>query len=290
MNIRKFYLENEIGERKSLNGDIFLQNPAGLGVSLDPSFANIGMGFFTNITDEEEPQMPVLGDLVLKKKAYAEYKAFVDWIIAAEKLFLIYNPAGNAEYFRQVDLAYITKTELGVGRWLTAPVAFSPLTPWYLPRPLVLTMETATAAMRFSFRMDNVLRFPNAGLGNFTVELQNSGHIPAAIRFEFSGSVESPKLDLTDAVSSEVYGSCRIDTSTEAGEVLIISTEYLQPKAEKISLGGSHTDLLDFLDVSNDPFFRVPPGRLCRLRFSSASESPITGAANAKIYEYFRTV
>ncbi len=288
--MRKFYIENQIGERKSLNGDIFLQNPAGLGVSLDPQFASVGRGFFVNVTDDEEPQGTVLGDLVFRKTAYKLYQEFINWILAAEKLFIIYCPEGNTEYWREIDLTYITKTELGVGRWLTTPIAFSCLTPWYLPRPLILTMTAANSdAMRFTFRMDSSLRFPNAGLGSFTAELQNSGHIPAAVYFEFSGTVESPRLELSDAESGEVYGSCSVSTATATGESLIISTEYLQAKVEKVSAAGAE-DLLEHIDISNYPYFKIPHGKRCLLKFSSLTEAPIVGTAKAKIYDYFRTV
>ena len=288
--MRKFYIENQIGERKSLNGDIFLQNPAGLGVSLDPQFASVGRGFFVNVTDDEEPQGTVLGDLVFRKTAYKSYQEFINWILAAEKLFIIYCPEGNTEYWREIDLTYITKTELGVGRWLTTPISFSCLTPWYLPRPLILRMEKASeVAMRYSFRFTETLRYPTGGIGSFTAEVQPSGHNPAAVRFEFTGVVETPKLEITDAESGEVYGSCKIDTSTESGEILIISTEYLHSKVEKITAQGAE-DLLEHVDISSYPYFKIPHGKLCHLKFSSVAEAPITGTAKAKIYDYYKTV
>lgn len=288
--MRKFYIENQIGERKSLNGDIFLQNPAGLGVSVDPNFASVGRGFFVNVTDEKEPQGAVLGDLVFRKSAYKTYQEFINWILAAEKLFIIYCPEGNTEYWREIDLTYITKTELGVGRWLTTPISFSCLTPWYLPRPLIFRMEKASeSAMRFPFRLTETLRYPGGGTGNFTAEIQTAGHNPAAVCFEFTGAVEMPKLEVKDAESGEVYGSCKIETSTVSGESLIISTEYLHSKVEKITALGAE-DLLEHIDISNYPYFKIPRGKLCHLKFSSVSEAPINGTAKAKIYDYYKTV
>ena len=76
--MRKFYLENSIGERKPLNGEtgIYFQNPAGLGMVLNPSFADNKRGFFVKTSGDIEPQGEIVGDLVFVRNGdpYENYR------------------------------------------------------------------------------------------------------------------------------------------------------------------------------------------------------------------------
>ena len=139
--MRKFYLENELGERKPLNGEdgIFLTDPAGLGVSYGNSYADLGAGFFRRV-EEKLPQGVIPCSLTFMRGAYEKYKDFADWALRAETLYLVYKPL-NVAYYRRVELSYLTKTEITSGTWMEIPTAFVCLTPWYTPAPLVLNFE-----------------------------------------------------------------------------------------------------------------------------------------------------
>ena len=83
--MRKFYIENGLGSRQSLNGEkgIFLSNPTGLGVNLSPSFADLHKGFFRPISGDSEPQSTIAGDLVfIGDNAYLHHHR--------QHLFLVY--------------------------------------------------------------------------------------------------------------------------------------------------------------------------------------------------------
>ena len=147
--MRKFYIENEAGERRDLNGKtgIFLSNPAGLGVKLNNQYADLENGFFRNIGSKAEPQGNSVADIVFTKKAYDTYRNFLNWLFAAKELSLIYSPYEPLEFYRKVELQYLTKGELGAGKWLTTPISLPCLTPWYLQTALRVhpTKQTETA-------------------------------------------------------------------------------------------------------------------------------------------------
>ena len=143
--MRKFYIENEIGSRLPLNGEqgIFLSNPAGLGLTMPSAFADIHSGFFRELSKDSEPQSTVTGDLVfIGDNAYADYRSFVDWCSGSESLRLIYKPYGSTEFYRDICLSYLTKTELTDTRWLTVPTSLACLSPWYRAAPTSMSMST----------------------------------------------------------------------------------------------------------------------------------------------------
>ena len=62
--MRKFYIENSIGERKTLQSNtLFFNEPEGLGYSLDGDYARVGDGFYAETSSYYE-QPNIVGDLV----------------------------------------------------------------------------------------------------------------------------------------------------------------------------------------------------------------------------------
>ena len=167
--MRKFYLENEIGSRLPLNGEegIFLSNPAGLGMTMPSDFADIHNGFFREVSKDSEPQSTVTGDLVfIGENAYADYRSFVDWCSGSESLHLIYKPYGTIEFYRDVYISYLTKTELTDTRWLTVPASFVCLSPWYRAAPTSMSMSTESGYVLkypYSYTKDLIYSSSSAG-------------------------------------------------------------------------------------------------------------------------------
>lgn len=288
--MRKFYLENELGERKGLNGEagIWLTDPAGLGVSYGSSYADLGSGFFRRV-EEKQPQGIIPCSLTFMRGAYEKYKSFADWALRSEALFLVYKPF-NAEYFRRVELSYLTKTEITSGTWMEIPTAFVCLTPWYLPQPLTLNFEDeGGTVMQYEYSYSDTLVYAASGAGAYAVQLRAEGHDPAALFIEYSGAIKKPVFTLTGAASGTLYGKCSIDTELSEGDKLEMSTERADSFARKISTSGEVTDLIDKIDISAEaePFFTVPLSEPCILRVSADTMS---GKISAKAYFYHRTV
>ena len=107
--MRKFYLENEKGERKGLNGElgIRLGNPAGLGVVFSRKSSEIGNGFL-RVEEVKLKNEPVTCDLTFLPDAYARYRQLVNWIAGSRTLYLIYCPYGEQEFRALCALQYLT--------------------------------------------------------------------------------------------------------------------------------------------------------------------------------------
>lgn len=222
--------------------------------------------------------------------AYQKYKDFADWCIRAKSLFLVYKPF-SAEYFRRVELSYLTKTEITSGTWMEVPTAFVCLTPWYLPSPLTLNFEDegGGTVMQYEYTYDDDLVYGATGAGAYAVQITAQGHDPAALIIRYDGLIVNPVLTLTGVASGTLYGKCTISAEFAAGDALILCTEREDAYARKIAADGTVTDLLDKVDIGSEaePFFTVPLTEPCILQLNS---SAMSGKISAKAFFYYRTV
>lgn len=289
--MRAFFLQNETGARVGLNGEdgIRLTEPAGLGLSFSTEYADIEEGFFKR-TKRKEPQGKAAGTLNFTKNAYARYQEFIDWCMRAAKLYLVYKPL-NSEYFREIEISYLTKTELNMVRWLEIPAAFSCLSPWYLPTPLELNFESdADTAMRYTFCYDDTLVYGESGGGLYSVEIPARGHVPAALRVRYTGAAADLEISLTGAESGTEYGKCAVSGSIGETETLELFTAKRGAYVKSIAADGTETDLLDAgrVDISTEPFFRAPVHEASILKLTGAGT--LAGSVSAQAYFYYRSV
>lgn len=290
--MRKFYMENNLGVRRALNGEsgIFLSNPTGLGLSLSPAFADLHKGFFRAVSSESEPQTTVACDLVfIGANAYADYREFVDWCTASEELFLVYKPYGTKEFFRGIKLNYLTKTELTDTRWLSVPTSMACVTPWYTATPSRMTMSSEEGSvLRYPFQYNSALIYSSSNAGSMAADVSAEGHIPAAFVFTYIGSIINPKLILKGTDSGKVYGTCALTLTLNEGDTLEVSTKYGDSYAKVISSTGAETDVISCLDLAYEPFPRIPIDEDCTL-YLSADEA-VEGTATVRVYYYYRSV
>lgn len=112
--VREFYIENETGQRFSMMNieeGCFLSSPTGLGYSYDTQYSQIGNDFLQNIRKLTQGQIG--GELIFKK--YDNYKKFVDFIESAIFLKLVYKipfENGFTEFFKDIDISNIDKSEI----------------------------------------------------------------------------------------------------------------------------------------------------------------------------------
>ena len=289
--MRKFYLENETGNRTGLNGEsgIRLSDPAGLGVSYGSTFADLEEGFFIE-TKQKTPQAAPTGSLYFTSSAYQRYQDFTDWVMAAKKLYLVYAPL-NKEYYREVRLSYLTKTELTATKWLEVPMELDCLTPWYLPTPLALNFASDTdTAMRYEYTYDDALVYGERSGGAYSVEIPARGHVPAALRVTYAGAAADIEISLTGLVSGREYGRCKISGDIAATDTLELYTGKRDSYVKKTAANGTETDLLyaGMVDITAEPFFRAPVDEASILALTGVGT--LSGAVAAQAYFYYRSV
>lgn len=292
--MRKFYIEDGAGKRYDLNnqsGDrMFFSNPTGLGISMKPSFLDLNKGFYVDVSGQAENQGSIVGDLTFTgPNAYQDYQAFTNWLTTASKLFIVYVPFGETEYYREVHVSYLTKTELTAGRWLTTPLGLSCVTPWYKAAPG--TVEIAPEAgniVRFSFTYTEGLAYASSKAGTMSAEISADGHIPAAFELAIKGPLQNPTLELRSAAAAIVYGKCVINETISATDTLEVSTKYGDSYVRKVASDGTVTDLLDKVNLAFDPFPHAPLGETCYITLTA--DGPIETTGTIRVYYYYRSV
>lgn len=277
--MRKFYLENSIGERWDLQTkqEIHLRNPAGLGWADNNTYAD-ARGFFPR-TDSRPVQPSIAGDFVIR--GYDTYKELADWLHQGHDLTLVYAPDAT-EYRIDVDVQSLQKGEVNSWGRLECPFMLTAKTPWYKPttRELVIAPPSSTVGYkRYSYSYPH--QYAAASLSN-SVDILAAGHMPAAIYLTIPGPLTNPCVTLTQ--NGAEIGKMDLDgVSVGVDETLVFSTRF-----GSIGVWKDGVDLLEYLDLNNNNFFAIPTGSTVTLTIKS--DSDIATTATIKLYEYYRSV
>lgn len=279
--MRKFYLENSIGERKDLQlSSFFFHTPEGLGISNRNEYENPADGFFSNVFGQTE-QINIVGEIAfMGGDPYGDYKSLIDWIYGGYGLEFVYNPNGT-EYFCDVDIDYIEKGEINYESGvLRCPVSFLGKTPWY----------KATATV-FNFALDPTIQYKkypytypyvyslSGQVGSIAVT--PSGHYPAVVELTANGEMTNPSLTLVNA-NGDILGKMRLDSVTIAsGSVLSYSSD---PSNPGVWIDG--IDASQYLNLEYDNFFTIPR-EPCTISLSFIGPSE---TATIYVKQYYRSV
>lgn len=275
---RSFTLYDESGTAKSLNGEpegskLYFENPTGLGFNLAPTFANIGSGFFKNVSSDKIPQQNIVGDLIVSD--YAEYSAFVRWVLKAKKLYFAYRPTPTSDEYRcEVAIDYLTKTEKNAGASLRCPISFKPLTPWYLEQ--VVEYEILAPTPPFTAAVYDVAFNTEGDLPSaMTIHAESSG-TPYAITAKITGEAES--------VGHFTFQNV-IDTAGVFDYSSLYNDSYI-----RYTSAGVESDIINNVDISNDPFFKLPANSNITVEILYNSTTAIPAKISLKLYNYYRSV
>jgi hypothetical protein len=286
------YIHAADGTRFDLSGKrgVYASSLAGFGMALSPVFADLGRGFFIPVSDDAEPQNQITCTITFTKTPYQTYQQFLDWIAAAGALTLVYAPTPDREFYRDITINFLQKGELNAVGWLEIPSSFLCTTPWYMPNPSTLTLESSGTdeSMRYDFYYTDDLRYGEDSSSALSGIIQGSGHIPGSLDLIYHGAITNPSIRLTGNVSGKTYGICSVSAILTASDSLCFSTRYENAFVKRRSASGVETDLLDSLDLSTEPFFHIPVDEPCTL--SIESDSPFSGKAELLIFYYYRSV
>lgn len=292
MKIRKLYLQNAAGERYGLNGEkgIYASSLSGFGLTLSPTFADLGRGFFIPVSDESEPQATIPFTLTFTKNPYDSFRMLVSWLNAAGTVTIAYNPTGKQEYWRDVTVNFLQKGELNSVGWLEIPSSFFCNTPWYLPEPTTLQLETGGTdeSKRYDYEYTDELKYGADSSAALSGTIAGAGHIPGSLELTYYGAITNPKIRLTGNISGKTYGVCAVSVVLAPSDTLKFSTRYENSYVKRITAAGVETDLLDALDLSSTPFFHIPVDEPCEI--SVEADAAFTGYADLLIYYYYRSV
>jgi hypothetical protein len=259
-------------------------------MTMPSDFADIHNGFFREISRNSEPQSTVTCDLVfIGDNAYGDYRSFVDWCSGSASLHLIYKPYGNTEFYRDIYISYLTKTELTDTRWLSVPASFACLSPWYRAAPTSMSMSTESGSvLKYPFSYHADLIYSSSSAGSMAADIPAGGHIPAAFELTYKGAIINPKITLVGSSSNITYGICALNATLGDNDSFTVSTFYGKCRVEITDASGNTADALNNVDLAYEPFPRIPVNEDCVLLMSA--DSDISGRATVRVYYYYRSV
>lgn len=279
--MRKFYLENERGERINLNSpEHFLENPSGLG--FNDTVTTLQSGNFFKTTNKTPAQTSFIGAISFVKNPYVNYQSFVDWIHSSNNITLIYAPYA-IEYSRRVQIEYVEKTEISSGK-LSCMFSALYLTPWFTKQKIsgIFTNETVQNK-KYGYKYAYKYTQYSA---NSIANIYLDAHIDGYIDFIANGALVSPTLELTDENGTTI-GKMELDANISSDESLYYSSMPTECYLYKKQADGIIIDLKNNVDLNNNNWFSVPHHKNCVLKFSSGAS---TTDAEFTIYAFRVTV
>lgn len=269
--IRNFYFENETGKRidcQKINGGLFLYNVSGLGYEENIEYERIGNTFVQ--IKKELAQNTISGDLEFYEMTYDEYCDFVNFIITSKSLKLIYVPKLNnrTEFYRDIDVCKIEKTEEDEYNILTCPIDIKCKSLWYKENTAVYDIKAKENEIRWDFEWDS--SFANYDTRN--LQFINIGHVEAPVLIEIEGHVINPQIELF--IEGELYQTVTFNVEIEEYEKLLYGTKENEFYINKQNTDGTLESLfsLDVINFENDNVIRLPISRSCELRLKAENE------------------
>ena len=268
--VREFKLVNEKGQEYSLM-DIYnhclLTDPSGLGYSYSTEYEQLGNTFVTNLRKFEQGQISGTANFL----NYDNYKNLVDFIEASESLRFSYKipfQNGQKEYFKDVQIQSISKTQKQINGIISETVTFDCLSLWYEENTITYTVEQLENEIRWDFEWDS--RFSD--YASRTLQYINQGHIEAPVYIEIDGNVVNPVIELY--VDGELYQTVEVKTTIAQYEKLIYDTRENQFTIAKQNTDGTLQSLfsLDYINFENDNVIRIPKNKSCEIRLTADNE------------------
>ena len=280
--VREFRLINEKGQEFSfmnIYDNTLFTDPAGLGYSYNTEYQQLGDTFISNLRNIQQGQ--ISGTLNFLN--YDNYTSFVNFVESSESLRIgykiPYSDGSTREYFKDVQIQSLSKTQVQTNGILSETVTFDCLSLWYEENTAIYTIESQENEIRWDFEWDS--RFTDYDTRN--LQYINQGHVEAPIYIEIDGQVVNPKIVLY--VEGELYQTVDINTTIAQYEKLLYDTRENQFYIGKQNTDGSTTSLfsLDYIDFYNDNVIRLPKNKSCEIKLTADNE-----VLNAKITIYPR--
>lgn len=287
--VRKFALQNSIGDRLNLMlKSSFFYSPTGLGFAEDKEYISPSDGFFYEINSKYS-QPTISGQLLFLNlsSAYADYRTVTAWINQEEDLKLVYCPYGSDEYFMDVKIAEISKSEITSESYLACDITINGLSPWFSKKPLTFDFQkSANGTKRYAYQYTytyGVSRMPGS------VDFQINGDFDGGIMFTAQGLAVSPILTLTRKDNGEILGQMDLTgTSIAKGEKLIFSS-VSNNSGIWIERNGERENIIDnaILREGVELFFKAP--RNTNLTLNLEVSGTIEGSTIVNVYSYWKT-
>lgn len=269
--VREFKLINEKGQEFSLI-DIYnyclLTDPTGLGYAYATEYQQLNDTFINNLRKIQQGQIGGTLNFI----NYDNYTSFVNFVEGSENLRfgykIPYSDGTYKEYFKDIQIQSLSKTQLQTNGILSEPVVFDCLSLWYEENTIIYTVEPLTNEIRWDFRWDSKF----SDYDSRSLQYINKGHIEAPIYAEIDGNVVNPKIELY--IEGQLYQTVEVSITIAQYEKMIYDTRENQFTIAKQNIDGTIQSLfsLDYIDFENDNVIRIPKNKSCEIRLTADNE------------------
>ena len=269
--VREFKLVNEKGQEYSfmdIEKYALLTEPSGLGYGYDTQYQQLGNTYIESLRGIQQGQ--ILGTVNFLK--YENYANLVNFIESSETIRLSYiipySDGTNKEYFKDINIQSLTKTQLQINGVLTESITFDCLSLWYEENTVIYKIEPQINEIRWDFRWDSKFTDYNTRY----LQYINQGHVEAPVYIEIDGHVINPKIELY--VEGVLYQTVKVNVDIAEYEKLLYDTRENQFYIGKQNTDGTKTNLfsLDYINFENDNVIRLPKNRSCEIRLTVDNE------------------
>lgn len=280
--VREFKLVNKKGQEYSLmdiKNYCLLTEPSGLGYSYSTEYEQLGNIFIEGL--RSMVQGHITGTLNFIN--YDNYRKFVDFIESSEDIKFSYKipfEDNLEEFFKDVNIESIGKTEKQKNGLISEEVSFDCLSLWYQDKETVYTVGELDELL-WDFAWDS--RF--ADYTSRSVLFENNGHIEAPFKVEMSDFLIKPKIVVW--ANGDLYANLNLPNIVK-GEKLLYSSQDNELYLRKQKTDGSFENLFkhQYIDLNNRNIFKLPKGT-CEVNL--VAENNIINA-KVNIYKQFKVV
>ena len=273
--MRKFYLD--IGTLIELNTDnVFLENPTGLGATLDPPLLDLKDGFFRVANNTQIPNETITADLIVK--GYAEYRQLADLLISLDEFDFGYAPAGQM-YSRRVKLSSLGKTEINEGTKLRCPIVLKALEPWSLDANIPWTLSSDEYATLYGKAYEGERLVPSAQMPFAFSVKTTGGAIPKMIAAweTLEGGTAPTMVIIPNSVRTQYDGGV-FEYSNDPRDSYI-----------RVTKNGVTEDIINKVPFTNNIFGRVKSAEAKAFIIFDEDESDIP-TMTGHYFEFYRSV
>lgn len=175
---------------------------------------------------------------------------------------------GMKEYYRDVNIQGLSKTQIQTNGIISEPIVFDCLTLWYEENRAIYNTNSEENEIKWDFIWDS--KFVDYSIRK--LQYVNNGHVEAPILIEIEGPVLNPKIELY--VEGELYQTVTFTVNIAEYEKLLYGTKENEFYINRQNTDGTLTSLfsLDVIDFSNDNVIRLPINKSCELRLKAENE------------------
>lgn len=244
--IRKFYIENSLGNRYSLQDtNVLGRNPSGLGAEV--TFESVILGESKKVTETHYELIDKHLSIVFKGTIPEVYQAYQDFVrfLSRKPLRLIYvTPNTFEEYWCDVVLTRLDKTEVNEANVLECDLELSPVDFWRNSRTNILDVGDDDEGSGKKYPLKRPYSYGSKSLSE--VSISNNGFYDAPFTIEIDGTTTNPIITLYDA-NDVRYGQARLIGTFDK---IVINSDELNESIQLVQNGVELTDPYNYQDLT----------------------------------------